>query len=108
VDRSDVASHLIGRLDYWYDLVRSRGCAALNAPWRDRNELLGQVVRVTTPSGPRSGRLVDLDVHLGLTLEDAGRQGLIRIRLADVLAIEPMATSGRDGGRHWTEGLPES
>lgn len=108
VDRSELASHLIRRLDYWYDLVRSRGCAALHAPWRDRNELLGQAVRVATPAGPRSGRLVDLDALLGLTLEDVGRQGLIRIRLAEVLAIEPMATSELDGGRPWTEDLPES
>jgi BirA family biotin operon repressor/biotin-[acetyl-CoA-carboxylase] ligase len=108
VDRSEVASHLIRRLDHWYDVVRSRGCAALNAAWLDRNKLLGQVVRVTTPDGPRSGRLVDLDVHLGLSLEDAVPPGPRRVPLAEVLAIEPMATLEHDGGRPWTEGLPGS
>jgi BirA family transcriptional regulator, biotin operon repressor / biotin---[acetyl-CoA-carboxylase] ligase len=87
-DRSEVVRDLIRRLDYWYGLVRSRGCAALNAPWRDRNELLGQVVRVTTPAGPRSGRLVDIDIRFGLTLDAEGAG--IRLPLAAVLTIEPM------------------
>jgi BirA family biotin operon repressor/biotin-[acetyl-CoA-carboxylase] ligase len=90
-DRSEVARALIRRLDHWYEAVRSQGVTALNAPWRDRYELLGQVVRVSTPSGPCSGRLVDLDLRHGLTLADAGSPRGLRLRLADVLTIEPMA-----------------
>jgi BirA family biotin operon repressor/biotin-[acetyl-CoA-carboxylase] ligase len=124
VDRSEVARDLIRRLDYWYDAVRSQGSAALNAPWRDRNELLGQAVRVSTPSGPHSGRLIDLDVRLGLTLDlaaegadenrhptddrDAAAPRRIRLRLAEVSAIEPISPSSEVGSRPWTEDLPKS
>ncbi len=67
-DRSEVARDLIRRLDHWYATVRSFGCAALNTPWRNPIESLGQIVRVTTPHGPRIGRLVNLHLSLGLTL----------------------------------------
>jgi BirA family biotin operon repressor/biotin-[acetyl-CoA-carboxylase] ligase len=104
-DRSEIARDLIRRLDYWYQAVRSLGCAALNAPWRDRGELLGQPVQITTPAGPRSGRLVDLDLRLGLTLavESPGArepEGLppagnaedprwVRLHFTEVLAVDP-------------------
>jgi BirA family biotin operon repressor/biotin-[acetyl-CoA-carboxylase] ligase len=111
LDRSEVARSLIRRLDHWYVAARSLGGAALSAPWRDRNERLGQFVRVSTTAGPHSGRLVDLDLRLGVTLEvepapsDAAegpsgrRDGVpsvrIRLPLADVLAIEPVPLTGR-------------
>lgn len=100
-DRSEVARDLIRRLDHWYTSARSLGPAALNTPWRDRSEHLGRLVRVDTPAGPRSGRLVDLDLHRGLTLEtvSGGVGGRIRgvhrpesplilLATAEVLAIE--------------------
>ena len=83
------------------------GAHALNAAWRDRSEHLGRVVRVATPGGPRAGRLVNLDLHLGLTLDverataggparagadrDAPRP-LIRLAPAEVQAIETIPT----------------
>jgi BirA family biotin operon repressor/biotin-[acetyl-CoA-carboxylase] ligase len=103
VDRSEVARDLIRRLDHWYEAVRSLGYAALNAPWRDRNEHLGRIVRVATADGCRSGRLIDLDLRLGLTLDvgradESGRDPagiigdpahrLIRVCPAEVQAIE--------------------
>jgi BirA family biotin operon repressor/biotin-[acetyl-CoA-carboxylase] ligase len=105
VDRSEVARDLIRRLDHWCEAVRSRGNPALNAPWRDRNELLGRVVQVATPGGWHSGRLVDLDLCLGLSLAisdhhegdrgsdppNAGDSSLIRIPRAQILAIEPVS-----------------
>jgi BirA family biotin operon repressor/biotin-[acetyl-CoA-carboxylase] ligase len=124
VDRSAVVRDLIRRLDHWYDAVRTQGCSALNVPWRDRNELFRQGVRVITPAGAQCGRLVDLDVRLGLTLEiapddlneirrkadhgDAFLWRRIRLRLAEVLAIEAMPTSERDDSRPWTKGLSKS
>jgi BirA family biotin operon repressor/biotin-[acetyl-CoA-carboxylase] ligase len=103
VDRSEVARDLIRRLDDWYEAVLSLGYAALNAPWRDRNEHIGRDVRLATPGGSRSGRLIDLDLRLGLTLDigradESGRDPtgiieapahrLIRLSPADVQAIE--------------------
>jgi BirA family biotin operon repressor/biotin-[acetyl-CoA-carboxylase] ligase len=107
VDRSEVARDLIRRLDHWYRAVRSVGCAGLNAAWRDRSEHLGRVVRVTYSGGSRSGRLVDLDLQRGLTLDveretergpaqaDADRdapQESIRFAPAEVQAIETIPT----------------
>jgi BirA family biotin operon repressor/biotin-[acetyl-CoA-carboxylase] ligase len=103
VDRSEVARDLIRRLDHWYETVRTHGYGALNVAWRMRSESLGRVVRVTTPTGVRAGRLVDLDLHLGLTLDvpctaedgqalsrqdrDASRR-LIRLAPGEVQTIE--------------------
>ncbi len=104
VDRSEVARDLIRQLDHWYEAVRSLGCGALTPPWRDRHEQLGQVVRVATSTGCRTGRLVDLDLRLGLGLDlepegDRGSLppgddrcptgGLIRLNPAEILAIDP-------------------
>jgi BirA family biotin operon repressor/biotin-[acetyl-CoA-carboxylase] ligase len=110
IDRSEVARALILRLEHRYEAVRSRGRDALNAAWRDRNEHLGQVVRVATPAGPRRGRLVDLDVRIGLTLQgDAVHEPrLIRLPLAEVLAIDPEPESAANPGGHWTEGSVSS
>jgi BirA family transcriptional regulator, biotin operon repressor / biotin---[acetyl-CoA-carboxylase] ligase len=112
LDRSEIARDLIRRLDRWYEAVRSLGYTVLNTAWRDRSEHLGRVVRIATPAGPRSGRLVDLHLHRGLTLvierrgesdqvlanadRDAARR-LIRLSLAEVQAIEnaPLARDAR-------------
>ena len=102
-DRSEVARDLIRRLDHWYEAARSLGCAALEGPWRDRSEHLGRIVRVETPAGPRSGRVVDLGLRLGLTLETgpedsqgsspspdgpATDRAVIRLAPSEILAIE--------------------
>jgi BirA family biotin operon repressor/biotin-[acetyl-CoA-carboxylase] ligase len=102
VDRSELARDLIGRLDHWYDLSRSRGAHTLNTPWCARSEHLGRIVRVATPSASLIGRLIDLDVRLGLTLvpEPAPLERaaagdappLTRLPLAEILSIEPVAT----------------
>jgi BirA family biotin operon repressor/biotin-[acetyl-CoA-carboxylase] ligase len=115
LDRSEVARDLIRRLDHWYESTRSLGFAALSAPWRDRNERLGRMVRVTTPAGSCCGRLVDLDLRLGVTLDaplDGGDQPettsddrdaavcrRIRLPIADVLAIEAIAGPERGRGQ---------
>jgi BirA family transcriptional regulator, biotin operon repressor / biotin---[acetyl-CoA-carboxylase] ligase len=114
VDRSEVARELIRRLDHWYDALHSLGREALNAPWRDRCELLGQVVRVATPAGSRSGRLVDLDLRTGLVLDigserdvesghlaDGGADVARRLRrfpLAEIRTIEPVSSPMRSDG----------
>ena len=69
VDRSELARDLIRRLDFWYDLSRRGGPLALSAQWCQRSEHLGKAVRVETSSASVVGRLVDLDVRVGVTLE---------------------------------------
>jgi BirA family biotin operon repressor/biotin-[acetyl-CoA-carboxylase] ligase len=97
IDRSEVARDLIRRLDHWYEASLSFGCETLNVPWCTRSEHVGRDVRVVTPTGPRAGRLVDLDVRHGLTLAletghepdaDGGHAApLIRLPLAEILAL---------------------
>jgi BirA family transcriptional regulator, biotin operon repressor / biotin---[acetyl-CoA-carboxylase] ligase len=97
LDRSEIARDLIRRLDHWYGASLSFGCETLNAPWCARSEHVGRDVRVDTPTGPRAGRLVDLDVRHGLTLaletgHDLDASGgcaapLIQLPLAEVLAL---------------------
>ncbi len=69
VDRSELARDLIRRLDFWYDLVLHGGPETLNSAWCQRSEHLGQEVTVATPSARIVGRLVDLDVRFGVTLQ---------------------------------------
>ena len=69
VDRSELARELIRRLDHWYDLSRRGGPETLSAAWCERSEHVGRVVRVATSSASVVGRLVDLDVRFGVTLE---------------------------------------
>jgi BirA family transcriptional regulator, biotin operon repressor / biotin---[acetyl-CoA-carboxylase] ligase len=101
VDRSALANDLIRRLDTWYDQSRAQGVGSLNDCWRARSEHIGQIVEVETPSGRLVGRLVDIDMDLGLTLdlgagprrerEHSGQvdSTITRLRLADVLALHP-------------------
>lgn len=100
LDRSEVARDLIRRLDHWYEASLSFGCETLNGPWCARSEHVGRDVRVVTPTGPRAGRLLDLDVRHGLTLALETRQDpdscgglaapLIQLPLAEVLALHPV------------------
>ena len=69
VDRSELARDLIRRLDHWYDLSSSDGPESLNTAWCQRSEHLGCLVTVSTPRAEVVGRLVDLDVRAGVTLE---------------------------------------
>jgi BirA family biotin operon repressor/biotin-[acetyl-CoA-carboxylase] ligase len=69
VDRSEFARDLIRRLDHWYDVSRADGPESLNAAWCERSEHLGCLVTVSTPCTHFIGRLVDLDVRIGVTLE---------------------------------------
>ena len=101
VDRSEVARDLIRRLDHWYEASLASGCEMLNALMAYRSEHLGRSVRVATPAGTRSGRLVDLDVRHGLTLaveeaEDQADQG-DAVRLAS-LSLAPRSSRSRRPG----------
>ena len=69
IDRSELARDLIRRLDVWYEQIMSLGPGVLNDPWRDRSEHLGSMVRVVTCDEKLRGRLIDLDLDRGLTLE---------------------------------------
>ncbi len=98
VDRSELCRDLIRRLDHWYDLSRTAGPHVLNLPWRAFSEHLGRVVNVATVAGSVTGRLVDIDLILGLSLEietshAPGKEATTGIRRmifppADVLALE--------------------
>jgi BirA family transcriptional regulator, biotin operon repressor / biotin---[acetyl-CoA-carboxylase] ligase len=69
IDRSQLARDLIRRLDVWYEHIMSLGPGVLNDPWRDRSEHLGNMVRVVTCDEELRGRLIDLDLDRGLTLD---------------------------------------
>jgi BirA family biotin operon repressor/biotin-[acetyl-CoA-carboxylase] ligase len=92
IDRSELARDLIGRLDDWYGRTLAAGPEALSGPWRARSEQLGSVVRVVTPSDQVRGRLVDLDLERGLTLEldKAGPGGPehLQLALSSILALD--------------------
>jgi BirA family biotin operon repressor/biotin-[acetyl-CoA-carboxylase] ligase len=105
LDRSEVARHLIRRLDHWYDASRSQGVEILNAPWQARSEHVGRIVRIATKSGSLIGRLVAIDLRLGLTLAsatDASREPCergaprpIRLPMADILTLEADSSDPR-------------
>jgi BirA family biotin operon repressor/biotin-[acetyl-CoA-carboxylase] ligase len=108
LDRSALARELIRRLDYWYDTSRTLGWATLNQSWRDHSEHLGRTVQVATPAGTQTGRLLDLDVYLGVTLAletptDAGAEAtsvtpsLRVLPLAEVLALEAVRDDRMSG-----------
>jgi BirA family biotin operon repressor/biotin-[acetyl-CoA-carboxylase] ligase len=96
VDRSELARDLIRRLDHWYDISLRGGPETLNAAWCEHSEHLNQIVRVQTPSARLVGRLVDLDVRFGVTIElcrstepEVNLPPLARLPLADIRSIEP-------------------
>jgi BirA family biotin operon repressor/biotin-[acetyl-CoA-carboxylase] ligase len=96
VDRSELARALIRRLDDWYERGRTRGPETLGPAWRDRSEHLGRPVCVTTPAGPRVGRLDDLDLLRGLmlALPQGAREA---IPAGDVLALSPLESDEAGG-----------
>ncbi|HWE39076.1 MAG TPA: biotin--[acetyl-CoA-carboxylase] ligase [Isosphaeraceae bacterium] len=93
VDRSELARGLIRRLDALYEEGLDRGPGALNAPWRDRLEPIGQPAVAETPTGPVAGRLIDADLRDGLTLA-TGSGAIRRLRAAEVMALSA-AVGGR-------------
>ena len=86
IDRSQLARDLIGRLDTWYERILSHGPGVLNDPWRARSEHLGNMVRVVTGDHELRGRLIDLDLDRGLTLDL--ESSLQRVALSNVQALE--------------------
>jgi BirA family biotin operon repressor/biotin-[acetyl-CoA-carboxylase] ligase len=96
VDRSQLARDLICRLDHWYDLILRQGPHALAAAWCQQSEHLGEVVKIETSSTRSAGRLVDLDLRTGVTLElcdptraDDIPKPLLRLPLSEIRSIEP-------------------
>jgi BirA family transcriptional regulator, biotin operon repressor / biotin---[acetyl-CoA-carboxylase] ligase len=102
VDRSQVARDLIRRLDHWYDQSCCCGAQALNPSWRARSEVLGQNVQVATTTTSITGRLIDFDVCLGVTLDlrngfsdpgaDPGTPPFARLSAAEIRAIDALAS----------------
>jgi BirA family biotin operon repressor/biotin-[acetyl-CoA-carboxylase] ligase len=98
VDRSDLCRDLIRRLDHWCEMSRTTGPQVLNRPWRSFSEHLGREVTVATLGGSITGRLVDIDLIQGLSLEigtsHAGEIGAtsdvrkVTLPPADILALE--------------------
>jgi BirA family biotin operon repressor/biotin-[acetyl-CoA-carboxylase] ligase len=92
MDRSDLARRLIILLDLIYDNVKTSGMAALSRLWRARSEHLEQMVHVTTREGRLEGRVVDLDLERGLTLDlDVAGSDAIRtmqLPLESILTLE--------------------
>jgi BirA family transcriptional regulator, biotin operon repressor / biotin---[acetyl-CoA-carboxylase] ligase len=77
IDRSELARDLIQRLDVCYEQIMSLGPGVLNDLWRGRSEHLGRMVRIVTHDDELHGRLIDLDLDRGLTLElDATRRSI--------------------------------
>jgi BirA family transcriptional regulator, biotin operon repressor / biotin---[acetyl-CoA-carboxylase] ligase len=98
VDRSELARDLIRSLDQWYNLSCVEGPDALNAAWCKRSEHLGRTVEVGTTYGQFTGRLVDLDVRGGVSLETGSIDGaplVVKIALTDIRSIE--VTRGIEG-----------
>jgi BirA family biotin operon repressor/biotin-[acetyl-CoA-carboxylase] ligase len=93
VDRSELARHLIERLDHWYDVGLARGPESLSEPWRERSEHIGRLVRVTTTSETMTGRLERLELGRGLVLSGEGGDGRW-IAPADVLELSACDGSG--------------
>ena len=84
IDRSDLARDLIRRLDHWYDRVMNEGVFVLSTPWRERSEHLGNLVCVRMPGDQVRGRLVDLDLRHGLTIELPQEQASANAPVADL------------------------
>ena len=77
VDRSELARDLVRALDHWYDLSRASGPESLNAAWCWSSEHLHRLVKVATASEDVVGRLLDLDVRRGVTLDRSAVAGTL-------------------------------
>ncbi len=78
-DRSEVARRLLRRLDDWYALGLESGPASLDAPIRSRSEHLGRDVRVETSTGVVLGRLQQIEVGRGITLDADGDRSASKV-----------------------------
>jgi BirA family biotin operon repressor/biotin-[acetyl-CoA-carboxylase] ligase len=98
VDRSELCRDLIRRLDYWYEASRESGPQVLNLPWRNLSEHLGRIVNIATAGRSVTGRVVDMDLILGLCVDveasQRGEKGVassvrkLLIPSTDILALE--------------------
>jgi BirA family biotin operon repressor/biotin-[acetyl-CoA-carboxylase] ligase len=116
VDRSELCRDLIRRLDHWYHWSRTAGPHVLSLPWRNLSEHLGHIVNVTTPGGTVTGRLVDIDLISGLSLNVETSHGpgssatsncrRLVFPTPDVLAVETSACSASPTSRTCRLPLP--
>jgi BirA family biotin operon repressor/biotin-[acetyl-CoA-carboxylase] ligase len=74
VDRSELVRDLIRGLDRFYNAAIADAGAALDGAWSARLEAIGRRVRVETPTGALTGRLVAASLARGVMLcDDMGR-----------------------------------
>jgi BirA family biotin operon repressor/biotin-[acetyl-CoA-carboxylase] ligase len=71
VDRSELARELIHQLDSRYTEGLERGPQAIDRAWRSRLEQMGRPVRVETPAGTLTGRLVEAGLDSGVVIVPA-------------------------------------
>ena len=88
-DSAEVARHLLARLDEHYAALLDGRTAALEATWRRRLGLLGEVVRAETHDGPLVGPLRELSWE-AVILD--GPAGLVRLRPE---AVRQLSRAGR-------------
>jgi BirA family biotin operon repressor/biotin-[acetyl-CoA-carboxylase] ligase len=69
LDRSEIARALIQRLDFHHAQAVASGAGSLNDSYRKLSEHFSHMVEVSATSASLVGRLVDLDLRNGLTLE---------------------------------------
>jgi BirA family biotin operon repressor/biotin-[acetyl-CoA-carboxylase] ligase len=95
VDRSELARDLIRRLDHWYDRIRALGPESVSSVWFERSEHRGCLIVVSTPRNRFVGRLVDLSLCTGVTIEPSSAESgsqpsrATTLPLADIRTIEP-------------------
>jgi BirA family biotin operon repressor/biotin-[acetyl-CoA-carboxylase] ligase len=84
LDRSEIARALIQRLDFHQARALIDGPESLDPPYRAKSEHLGHRVEVSTASETIEGRLIDVDLRSGLTVES---DRLRRFPGADVVQV---------------------
>jgi BirA family transcriptional regulator, biotin operon repressor / biotin---[acetyl-CoA-carboxylase] ligase len=72
VSRKAFAALLLEELERWYDIFLKEGGAPVLKAWRDRAQIQGKEVRVTSFDEVQVGRAVDVDSDGALILETRG------------------------------------
>ena len=72
VSRKAFAALLLEELERWYDIFLKEGGAPVLKAWRDRAQIQGKEVRVTSFDEVQIGRAVDVDSDGALILETRG------------------------------------
>jgi BirA family biotin operon repressor/biotin-[acetyl-CoA-carboxylase] ligase len=72
VSRKAFAALLLEELERWYDIFLKEGGTPVLKAWRDRAQIQGKEVRVTSFDDVRIGRAVDVDSDGALILETRG------------------------------------